>query len=71
MNAKFHGNLLCRLIGDIVLNGLQDGRQFISQEYGNDRGRRLIRPETVVISGSRHGQSQKILIIVHSLNHCT
>ena len=47
----------------------QDACQFISEEYGDDGRRRLVRAETVVVSGCRRGYTQQILIFVHRAYH--
>ena len=52
----------------VVHDAVHDGLQLLTEEDREDRGRRLLRAEAVVISGKRDRAAQKLLILVHALD---
>ena len=69
MHAQLHHHFFLSLIGSVRLDGIQNGRQLISQKDGDDGGRCFVRSQTMVVAGGGNGQTQKILIIVHGLQY--
>ena len=55
-------------IGLAVDDGIQDGRQLIAQEHGDDGRRGLVAAQPVVVAGVGHAAAQHILILVHALD---
>ena len=52
----------------IVHDAVYDRLQLLAEEYRNDRGRRLLCAETMVVSGKCDRAAQQLLILVHALD---
>ena len=56
----------------VVLAGLdriQNSLQLVADEHGDDRRRRLVRAQTVIVAGRSDGNAEQILIFVNSLDN--
>ena len=69
MDSELQDLFLLPLVRRIILDGLENLCQLVSEEDGDDCGRRFVRAEPVVIAGCRHGQAQKILVVIHRLDY--
>ena len=61
------------LLGDVHIrrtlhDRVQNGRQLVAQEDGDDGGRRLVAAQTVVVAGVGDAAAQHLLILVHTLD---
>ena len=67
-----YAHLQCPLSGVGVRGSVDDrlhhGVQLITQEDGQNRGRRLLRAQTVIVACKGHGGPQKVLIFIHALD---
>ena len=64
-SAGLHLLLACPVEEFPFFHRVQDPCKVLAQEDGDDGRRRLIRAETVVVSGCRDGDSQEIRVLVH------
>ena len=68
MDADLELFTLLADVGRIGFNRVENLGELRSEEHGNDRGRRLVSAESVVVAGGSDADAQHILIIVHCLN---
>ena len=68
MHADGHIRLFPAAVNRSLLQGVQDFRQLIPQEDGDDRGRRFVAAQPQIVSGTGHGGPQHILMLVHRLD---
>ncbi len=71
IHPQLHLGLFRPHIGLAGFYGLQHRVQLVAQEYAHHGGGRFVGPEPVVVAGGRHGDAQKVLIVVHGLYHRT
>ena len=55
-------------VGGAALDGVEYFCKLVAEEDGNNRGRRLVCAETVVVCGGCNGNTEDFLIIVDSLD---
>ena len=48
---------------------VEDVLQLAAQEHRDDRGRRLVGAQAVVVAGSRHAGQEQILVLLHRAHH--
>ena len=51
------------------LDGIQNSLQLIADEHGDDRRRRLVRAQAVIVAGRSDGNAEQILIFVNRLDN--
>ena len=71
INAQLHIDFLSSFVRLITFNGIQNRRQLITEEDGNNGGRCFIRAQPVIVACGCHGNTQQILIVVHCLDDRT
>ena len=69
VNADLHDILFLGVVRLVLLDRLEDSFKLFADEHRNDGGRRLVRTETVIVSGSRNGYAEQLLIIIDRLDH--
>ena len=69
MHADSHVGLFPSAVIRSLFDGLQNLRQLVSQENGDDGGRRLEPAQAVIVSRAGDRGPQHILILVHCLDH--
>ena len=67
--AQLHPGALCALIGLLRLNGFEHRRQLVAQEDGDHGGWSLIGAQPVIVPGGGNRCAQKVLVVIHGLNH--
>ncbi len=70
VGAHAHLGLAAAGKNGVVFDGLQDLVQLVTDENGDDGGRRLVAAQTVVIACRGDGDAQDFLILVHRCNNC-
>ena len=68
--ADLHLYLFLAHIKGSAFDGVEDIRQFIPQEHGNDCGGRFVGAQPVIVPGAGNRDPEQILVLVHSLDHC-
>ena len=71
MNTDLHLSLFGAVIRLTLVDSIQYFGQFIAEEHRNYRGRRFVRAQTVVVTGGRDRDTEKILMLVNRLNNST
>ena len=69
VNADLHDILFLGVVRLVLLDRLEDSFKLFADEHRNDGGRRFVRTETVIVSGSRNGYAEQLLIIIDRLDH--
>ena len=67
--AQLHPGALCALIGLLRLNGFEHRRQLVAQEDRDHGGWSLIGAQPVIVPGGGNRCAQKVLVVIHGLNH--
>ena len=71
MGSQLHHGLFRAAVRLILLDGIQNGRQLVTQKDGHHSGRCLVGAQTVIIAGGGHRDTQQVLIVIHCLNNGT
>ena len=71
MHADLHQLSFLAAVGRLVNNRVEDLLDLVADVHRNDRRRRLVRAEAVIVCGRRHADAQHILIVIHGLNDRT
>ena len=69
LDAGLHFGGLDGFHGLARLDGILQSQEVVPEIDGDDGGRRLVRAETVVVSGARDTGSEEILVLVDTLDH--
>ena len=62
VDADVHFQLFPGGVGVVVLDGVQHGFQLVTQEHGDDGGRRFVAAQAVVVARAGDGDAQQILM---------
>ena len=68
VHADLHQLSFLAAVGRLVNNRVEDLLDLVADVHRNDRRRRLVRAEAVIVCGRRHADAQHILIVIHGLN---
>ena len=68
VHADLHQLSFLAAVGRLVNDRVEDLLDLVADVHRNDRRRRLVRAEAVIVCGRRHADAQHILIVVHGLN---
>ena len=68
IDAQLHHFAVGALVRLLPFERREDGFELFAHEHGDDGGRGFVRAEAVVVARARHGEAQKILMVVDRLD---
>ena len=69
LDANLHLGLFLLCIGSAFFDSFKNIGQFVAQEHRNDGRRRFVRAQAMIVARRGDGNSQQILMLIHSLDH--